>query len=265
MIRPAVLSIAGSDSGGGAGIQADLRTFSRLGTFGTTAITAVTAQNLAGVAEVLPVPPTIIEAQIEAVLRGFPVVAAKTGMLWSAEVVAVAARLLRAGQVRHFVVDPVMVATSGARLLREDAVEAYRELLLPGATLVTPNLDEAAVLLDVTSIALRDLEEAARALGRRCRCPVLLKGGHLEGDPVDLLVAEGTLQRWSRRRIDNVNTHGTGCMLSAAITAALSHGMSLAKACEQGLEFVAEALRHPWELANGTRLAGIEGVTTPEL
>ena len=211
MNRPVILSIAGSDSGGGAGIQADLRVFSRLGTFGTTALTAITAQNLGGVTDVAAVPASNVAAQIEAVLSGFPVRAVKTGMLWSAEIVRIVAAAGASGRVPYWVVDPVMVASSGARLLREDAVAAYRELLAPHATVVTPNLDEAAVLLEIEHIGPEDMAEAARALTARLRCPVLLKGGHLEGDPVDVLVAGGELTSWKHPRLAGVNTHGTGC------------------------------------------------------
>ena len=184
--RPVALTVAGSDSGGGAGIQADLRTFACLGVFGTSAITAVTAQNLAGVRDVVAIPPASVRAEIEAVVEGFPLRAVKTGMLWSAAIVEEVAALVAAGALPAPVVDPVMVATSGARLLEADAVAAYESLLFPRARVITPNLDEAALLLgDV--IAADGLEAAARALADRYACPVLLKGGHAEGDPVDVL------------------------------------------------------------------------------
>jgi hydroxymethylpyrimidine/phosphomethylpyrimidine kinase len=258
MTRPVALSVAGSDSGGGAGIQADLRTFSRLDTFGTTAITAITAQNLAGVTDVHGVPVTTVRAQLDAVIDGFAPKAAKTGMLWSAEIVRTVAEVRRQGRIAHWVVDPVMVATSGARLLREDAIAAYRTDLLPGATLATPNLDEAAVLLERERLGRADLDAAAHELERRLGCAVLLKGGHLEGDPVDLLCAGGRVTRWSHPRLLQVNTHGTGCMLSAAVTAHLARGATLADACAGGLAFVADALAHPWTLEGGVRLAGLE-------
>jgi hydroxymethylpyrimidine/phosphomethylpyrimidine kinase len=258
MIRPVVLSIAGSDSGGGAGIQADLRAFSRLGAFGTTAITAITAQNLAGVSDVHGVPVATVRAQIEAVLTGFDVRAAKTGMLWSAEIVSAVAEVRRQGRVPHWVVDPVMVATSGARLLKEDAIAAYKRELLPGATLATPNLDEAAVLLERGAIERVEVDAVARELERRLGCAVLLKGGHLQGDPVDLLCVAGHITRWSHARLGAVNTHGTGCMLSAAIAAQLGLGATLQDACALGLTFVTDALSHPWPLAPDVMLAGIE-------
>lgn len=258
MTRPVVLSVAGSDSGGGAGIQADLRAFSRLGTFGTTAITAITAQNLSGVTDVHGVPVATVRAQIEAVLAGFDVRAAKTGMLWSAEIVSTVARIRQQGRVRHWVVDPVMVATSGARLLKEDAIAAYKRELLPGASLATPNLDEAAVLLERGPIERGEIDAVARELERSLGCAVLLKGGHLQGDPVDLLCVGGQLTRWAHPRLAVVNTHGTGCMLSAAIAAQLGLGATLQDACAKGLAFVADALSQPWEIAAGVKLAGIE-------
>jgi hydroxymethylpyrimidine kinase/phosphomethylpyrimidine kinase len=251
------LSIAGSDSGGGAGIQADLRTFTRLGVFGTTAITAVTAQNLVGVRAVTGLPPEAVEAQVEAVLAGFAVGACKTGMLWSAGIIDRVAATL-AGRGIPVVVDPVMVATSGARLLQEDAIRAYREALIPRCSLLTPNLDEAAVLLDVARIEEERLDETAAELGQRFGCAVLLKGGHLAGDPIDVLWHEGRWTRWRHPRIHGVNTHGSGCMLSAAIAAWLARGADLVTACERGLGFVHSALAAPLELAGDVRLAGIE-------
>ena len=258
MTRPVVLAIAGSDSGGGAGMQADLRVFSRLETFGTTVVTAVTAQNLAGVTDVHGIPAASVRAQIAAVLDGFAVRAVKTGMLWSAATVHAVAEARRSGRVPHWVIDPVMVATSGARLLRDDAIMAYREALTPGATLITPNLDEAAVFLGVARIALGDMENAARELATRLGCAVLLKGGHLEQDPIDLLVSGGEVTRWAHRRLGGVNTHGTGCMLSAAIAAHLARGFELLAACSGGLAFVTDALAHPWILEGDQPLAGIE-------
>jgi hydroxymethylpyrimidine/phosphomethylpyrimidine kinase len=255
--RAVALSIAGSDSGGGAGIQADLRTFTRLGVFGATAITAVTAQNLAGVRAVAGLAADAVEAQVEAVLTGFGVGAIKTGMLWSAAIIERVAAIL-SGREIPVVVDPVMVATSGARLLQEDAISAYREALIPRCSLLTPNLDEAAVLLEGARIDEQRIDETARALGQQFGCAVLLKGGHLAGDPVDVLWHQGRWTRWRHARIHGVNTHGSGCMLSAAIAAWLARGAELVAACELGLGFVHHALAAPLELAGGVRLAGIE-------
>ncbi len=256
-MRPAALSIAGSDSGGGAGIQADLRTFHRLEVFGTTAITAVTAQNLDGVNAVHGIPAEIVSEQIRAVVDGFAIHAAKTGMMWSADIIAATANIIAERHITT-VVDPVMVATSGALLLERDAIAAYCDVLIPTCTLLTPNLDEAAVFLEQDRIERSHIDDAARQLGQRFDCAVLLKGGHLQGDPVDVLWHKGTWTRWHHRRIEEVNTHGSGCMLSAAITAFLARGFNLIEACEQALAFVHSALVNSHELTPDTRLAGIE-------
>ncbi len=251
------LTVAGSDSGGGAGIQADLRTFARLGSFGTCAITAITAQNLSGVRDVSGVAPSTVRAQIEAVAQGFPVRGVKTGMLWSAAIVEEVAALVAAGTVPAPVVDPVMVATSGARLLEPDAVAAYEASLFPRARLITPNLDEAALLLGA-AIGAGELEEAARALGARYGRPVLLKGGHADGDPVDVLYAGDRVIVHRNARIAEVNTHGSGCTLSAAIAAGLAHGRELEDACAAAIAFLQRALRTPAALEHGERVIGIE-------
>lgn len=254
--RPVALSIAGSDSGGGAGIQADLLTMSALGAFGTTVITCVTAQNLEGVASVAALPPAEVAAQLTAVLRGFPVAAAKTGMLYSREIIEVVAdRAARPG-FPPLVVDPVMVATSGARLLQPDAVEAYISLLLPRAALATPNLDEAEVLLGRPVRMASELSAAARELFDRLGCPILLKGGHLAGAPVDLLWDGREEHSWRGSRIAGVISHGTGCRLSAGIAARLAAGDALAEACATARAHLRTALENPTELADGRRLAG---------
>jgi hydroxymethylpyrimidine/phosphomethylpyrimidine kinase len=262
VIRPVALTIAGSDSGGGAGIQADLRTFSALGALGTTAVTAVTAQNLQGVRAVEGLPPALVQSQLRAVLQGFEVRAAKTGMLWSAATIEAVSEVWS----RHapapgcpLVVDPVMVAASGDPLLQPEAVAAYRRRLAPLCTLLTPNLDEAALLLGRDTVAAGELEQTARRLGLELGCPVLLKGGHLEGDPRDVLWHLGELTCWEHPRIDGVSTHGLGCILSAAITALLARGEPLVAACEQALGFLQAALTRPLRLSSGTALADIEG------
>jgi hydroxymethylpyrimidine kinase/phosphomethylpyrimidine kinase len=260
--RPVALSIAGSDSGGGAGIQADLRVMSRIGVFGTTAITAVTAQNLAGVSAVAALPVADIVAQIDAVCAtaesgGFGVRYAKSGMLWSADIIVAVADAVRRHQL-SLVVDPVMVATSGARLLEQSAVVAYREALLPNALLVTPNLDEALVLLEREDpIASGEMADVAAALAGRLGCPVLLKGGHLDGRPNDVLWDGSEAHRFVHARVADVNSHGSGCMLSAAIVAHLALGARLVNACHRGLAFVHDALQEAVQLP-GTKLAAIE-------
>ena len=257
--RPVVMSVAGSDSGGGAGIQADLRVFSRLGTFGTTVVTALTAQNLGSVTAVEAVPEAMVEAQMRAVFSGFPVRSVKTGMLWSGGTVRRVAHVLREMKPAHLVVDPVMVATSGAVLLEEDAVAAYRECLLPMATVATPNLDEARVLLGRAVESAEDMDEAALALSESLGCAVLLKGGHLEGDPRDVLSFRGRIESRTHPRVERGSSHGTGCILSAAITAYLALGDTLADACFKASDFVFRILSEPLRLSGGIELPDVEG------
>lgn len=225
------LTIAGSDSGGGAGIQADLKTFSALGVYGASVITAITAQNTQTVAAVEAVSPAMVAAQIETVLADIPVHAAKFGMLGGVEVIAAACGALR-GRDLPLVIDPVMVAKSGAALLAPDAVAALKTQALPMAALLTPNLPEAAVLL--SALPARDEAEMAaqgRALLAMGPKAVLMKGGHGEGEVcVDLLVTPDAVLRLTARRLATRNTHGTGCTLSAAITAGLAQGLALPEA-----------------------------------
>jgi len=237
------LTIAGSDSGGGAGIQADLKTFSALGVYGASVLTAITAQNTQGVRAVETVSPAMVVKQIEAVLEDLDVGAIKIGMVANAEIAtAIAATLRRFG--RKAVLDPVMVATSGDRLLQPEAVEAIRQALLPLAIVVTPNLPEAAILAD-TEIAENEEEmarqaEAIRAAGAEA---VLVKGGHGKGaEAVDLLLDGKGLHRFAAPRIDTVNDHGTGCTLSAAIAARLARGDSLEHAVGMAKTYLNEAL-----------------------
>jgi len=256
-VRPVALTVAGSDSGGGAGIQADLRAFTCLGAFGTSVITCVTAQNLEGVRSVHALPPVEVQRQLEAVLDGFPVAAAKTGMLYSRAIIDVVAAAASRPGFPPLVVDPVMVATSGARLLEDDAVDAYRERLLRHAAVVTPNLDEAAVFLGRRVRNADDMPDAAKELADRLGCPVLLKGGHLDGNTlVDVLWDGGEFHRWEGERIEDVTTHGTGCTLSAAVAAGLALDMSLSEACTVARAYVMSALADPVVLVNGTRLLG---------
>ncbi len=241
------LTIAGSDSGGGAGIQADLKTFSALGCFGTSALTALTAQNTLGVTAVHPVPPAFIAAQIDAVLDDIGTDATKVGMVHSAAAIEVVADRLRHHETGPVVVDPVMVATSGDRLLEEDAVEALRRHLLPVATVVTPNVPEAAVLLDAEPITSRDqLADACRALADLGPRAVLLKGGHLEGDrAVDVLLDREAdeLLVLDAPRVDTTNDHGTGCTLSSAVAALLARGDRLPDAVRGAKAYLGRALR----------------------
>lgn len=245
MDRPTVLSIAGSDSGGGAGIQADLAAFAYFGTFGTTAITAITAQNPAGVRGVYPVDPLGAAAQIDAVFDGFAVAAVKTGMLFSASLIDRVAECLERHPPRWLVVDPVMVATSGARLLQDDAVAVLRNRLLPLASLITPNLPETEVLLG-RGLAT-DEEARTAALELAARYPgvwALVKGGHGSGAvATDVLAHAGRLWLFSAPREAVPTTHGTGCSLSAAIAACLALGAGPVAAVRRAKAYVLGRLR----------------------
>jgi len=249
--RPTALTIAGSDSGGGAGIQADLKTFAALGVYGTSALTAVTAQNTVGVRAVEEAPPALVAAQIDAVLEDIGADAAKTGMLSSAAIVAVTVGRIRAHGIARLVVDPVMVAKSGDRLLREDAVRALRTVLLPLALVVTPNLPEAETLAGMTIGSRADLEDAARriaALGPRY---VLIKGGHAPGDPIDILYDGRAFREYPGARIATTSTHGTGCTLSAAIAAYLARGLAVEDAVGRAKEYVEAAMRAASPIGRG--------------
>jgi len=238
------LTIAGSDSSGGAGIQADLKTFAALGVYGASVITALTAQNTTGVTGIHEVPPDFVTQQIEAVFSDLTIGAVKIGMLAGAEVIATVARGLDRYRARNVVLDPVMVATSGDRLLRADAVEALRRELFPRAILITPNLPEAAVLLD-TAPARTEAEMQAqgdRLLAAGANA-VLIKGGHGEGsEAVDLLIDKTGVTRLAAPRVSTTNTHGTGCTLSSAIAAGLAKGLALPDAVRAAKAYVTAAI-----------------------
>ncbi|MEP6729255.1 MAG: bifunctional hydroxymethylpyrimidine kinase/phosphomethylpyrimidine kinase [bacterium] len=247
------LTIAGSDSGGGAGIQADLKTFMRFGVFGTSVITAVTAQNTLGVRGWERVSPDLVRLQIDAVAEDLRPAAIKSGMLGDAEVVSAVAAGIRAHRLAPYVLDPVMVATSGDLLLEPDAVRGIVSKLFPLATLVTPNLDEASLLVGET---VRDVDSMERA-ARRCveqlgAAAALVKGGHLDGDAVvDVLYDGAILRRFSRPRVGTTSTHGTGCTLSSAIAALLATGNTLEDAVERALDFVHRAIASAPSLGAG--------------
>ena len=259
---PVVLSIAGSDNSGGAGIQADLKTFTTLGVYGTTAITCVVAEHPGRVLNITPLPPERVADQIRLVLEAFPVAAIKTGMLYSAEIIeAVTGALAPAlAQGVPLVVDPVMVATSGKVLLQPEAIAALRRFIAR-ATVLTPNRDEAALLWDRPIATLAELDEAALALARTFGGPAILaKGGHLKtGMAVDVLAEpDGRLQTFQTRRIPGVDPHGTGCTYSAAITAGLARGLTLTEAVVLGKAFITRAIRRrfqvgPYQLLNHLR------------
>jgi hydroxymethylpyrimidine/phosphomethylpyrimidine kinase len=250
-----LLTIAGSDSGGGAGIQADIKTFAAHGAYGMSVVTAVTAQNTRAVTAVFEVPPDVVAAQIDAVFEDIGVDAVKIGMLASAAIVRVVAERLRAHAHRNsalpIVLDPVMVAKSGDALLAPEAVECLRDELLPLATLVTPNLPEAARLTGLAVGDERERENAARAL-ERLGPAVLIKGGHLEGPRVvDLLLARGEFRRFDNERILTRATHGTGCTLSSAVAVRLATGEPLAKAVAGAIRYLRGALAAAFALGGG--------------
>lgn len=241
-MRPVVLTIAGSDSGGGAGIQADLKTFLAHGTFGTSVITAVTAQNTSAVTAVLPLPVGLIEAQFLAIWEDFPVAAVKTGMLADADRVRLVARLLREVRAPVVVVDPVMVAKSGARLLAADAIEAVRDELLPLASVVTPNAAEAEALAGIPVRDAATAEEAGRRLLDFGARAAVVKGGHFGDDAADFLVTHEGVERFEAPRLETRNTHGTGCTFAASIAARLAWGEPLANAVRGAKWYVRRAM-----------------------
>jgi len=240
-----VLSIAGSDSGGGAGIQADLKTFSALGCFGLTAITAITAQNTTGVRAIHGVPPAMLRDQIDAVVEDIGVDAVKIGMLHAPDIVQTVAQAIARHQLRNVVFDPVMVATSGAKLITDEAVSLLVAELFARAMVITPNLDEAALLVGQALQTPQDMLQAAQKLLAQGAHAVLVKGGHLAGDTViDLLLQQGLEPLWMQApRIDTANTHGTGCTLSSAIAAYLALGLALPEAVQEARGFVRQALQ----------------------
>lgn len=250
---PRVLSIAGSDSGGGAGIQADLKTFSALGCYGMTAITALTAQNTCGVRAIHAVPPQMLRDQIDAVMEDIGADAVKIGMLHSPEIVQTVAQAIDRHAMQHVVFDPVMVATSGAVLIDNAAIEVLVRELFGRAAVITPNLDEAALLVGYPLVSKQDMERAALDLLAKGARAVLLKGGHLPGHNVmDLLLSAGGEKLWMEApRIDSPNTHGTGCTLSSAIAAYLALGASLPDAVQQARNFVREALQAGAQVRTG--------------
>ena len=248
---PIALTIAGSDSGGGAGIQADLKTFHALGVYGTSVITAITAQNTLGVRAVHPVPLSHVRAQIDAVVTDLRPAALKTGMLATTALVETVAAAIREHGLRHYVMDPVMVATSGDRLLAEDAVNALVQDLLPLADVVTPNLHEARILSGVAISGDEDMHIAGDRILELGVSAVLIKGGHLDGEAVDLLMDGGTERVWRRPRIDTPHTHGTGCTLSAAIAAGLARGDELGSAVDRAVRYVSRAIEAAPGLGSG--------------
>jgi len=250
---PRVLSIAGSDSGGGAGIQADLKTFSALGCYGMTAITALTAQNTCGVRAIHGVPPNMLRDQMDAVLEDIGADAVKIGMLHAPEIVHTVAEAIDRYALKNVVFDPVMVATSGSVLIDKAAVDVLVRKLFPRVTVITPNLDEAALLVGRAINSAHDMEQAALVLLAQGARAVVLKGGHLPGDTViDLLVTQTGEKVWMQApRIHSPNTHGTGCTLSSAMAAHLALGASLVDAVQQARIYVREALQAGSQVRTG--------------
>jgi hydroxymethylpyrimidine/phosphomethylpyrimidine kinase len=251
--RPRALSIAGSDSGGGAGIQADLKTFSALGVYGMTAITAITVQNTKGVYGYEALAPQLVEEQIRAVATDIGVDAAKTGMLANGGIVRAVAAAVEELEITSLVVDPVFVSKHGHLLLAEDAIDEIRSRILPLASLITPNLPEASGLAGVQVEAKDDMRRAADAILALGARAVLVKGGHLEAstEAADLFLSGGVEEWLATDRIDTPNTHGTGCTLSSAIAAHLALGWDLLEAVRAGKAFVTEAIRHGLEIGEG--------------
>jgi len=248
---PRALTIAGSDSGGGAGIQADLKTFSALGVYGTSAVTALTAQNTVGVQGVLEIDPEFVSRQIRSVVADIGADAVKTGMLSNAAVIERVAADIRGLELKNVVVDPVMVAKSGDRLLKAEAVEALVETLLPLALVVTPNLHEAGAL---TGTDVRDedgMKEAARRIKAHGPGWVIVKGGHLEGNPKDLLYDGASFHEFANVRYDTPHTHGSGCTFASAIAAGLAKGLDVKEAVAQAKAYISQAIREGLALGKG--------------
>jgi hydroxymethylpyrimidine/phosphomethylpyrimidine kinase len=255
MNRPSVLTIAGSDSGGGAGIQADLKTFQAFGVHGASAITAVTAQDSRTVSSVLTLPDDIVEAQIDMVMNDLAPGVVKLGMLGNARMVELVSRKLDQWKPSRVVLDPVMIASSGDSLLEEDAIEAVRTLLLPRATVVTPNWHEAGALINAFPRGAQDIERIVISLQRLGATSILIKGGHLEGDPVvDTLYEDGEYTEFRHPRIVDADGHGTGCVLASAVAAGLALGRSLRDACRDAADFVHQALVDRYATGNSRQV-----------
>ena len=246
------LTIAGSDSSGGAGIQADIKTMTANGVFAMSSITALTAQNTTGVTAIFETTPPFLAAQLDAVFTDIYPDAVKIGMVSSAELIGVIAEKLRSYDAKHIVVDPVMVATSGSKLLRDNAVQALTQKLLPMAELVTPNIPEAEILSELTITDAAGMEAAAQCISEKYGCAVLCKGGHQINDADDLLWRDGSGKWFRGRRIANPNTHGTGCTLSSAIASNLAKGYDLDTSVERAKAYISGCLSAMLDLGHGS-------------
>jgi hydroxymethylpyrimidine/phosphomethylpyrimidine kinase len=252
---PVALSIAGSDSSAGAGIQADLKTFSALGVYGLTAITCVVAETPGKVARIQDLGADIVHEQLEVLFESFPIAAIKTGLLHSGEIISTIARaLIQGAKETPLVIDPVMIATSGAILLQPDAIALYETELFPRASLITPNLEEAGKLLGRRIAGIEEMRLAGAALVEKYRVPILLKGGHLDGDrAIDLLFGAGKVIEFAEPFTRGISTHGTGCTYSAAITAGLARGLALAESISRAKKFVSATIAQHlrWQSRSG--------------
>jgi hydroxymethylpyrimidine/phosphomethylpyrimidine kinase len=252
---PIALTIAGSDSSAGAGIQADLKTFAVLGVYGLTAMTCIVAELPGRVSRIEGVTPRMVRDQIELLLEKFQVEAIKTGLLYSGQIISAVVKAFHDNRRRiSFVIDPVMIATTGDRLLEHSAIDVYKKELFPLATLITPNLDEAGLLLGARIKGRQQMQRAVKVLAKQFGCAILLKGGHLKGDEaIDLLFHNGRLTEFSAPFVRDVVTHGTGCTYSAAITAGLACGLSLEQAVERAKRFVTRSIarRFRWKSRSG--------------
>lgn len=246
------LTIAGSDSSGGAGIQADIKTMTMNGVYAMSAVTALTAQNTTGVSAIMEAEPEFLAQQIDAVFCDIRPDAVKIGMVSSAGLVKVIAERLKAHDAGNIVVDPVMVSTSGARLMEPEAADVLKEYLLPVADVVTPNIPEAEILAGMKVENKEDMKAAAKLIGGKYGCAVLLKGGHSVSDADDLLYADGEFRWFYGRRIDNPNTHGTGCTLSSAIASNLAKGFELEVSVQRAKDYISGALSYMLELGKGS-------------
>lgn len=246
------LSIAGSDSCGGAGIQADMKTMTMNGVYAMTALTALTAQNTTGVSAIMEVTPEFLKQQIDAVFEDIRPDAVKIGMVSSPDLVEVIAERLEAYQAENIVVDPVMVATSGSVLSEDSAISMMKEKLLPLAAVITPNIPEAEILSGMKITTTEEMEQAAEYIGEHYHCAVLCKGGHSVNDANDLLYADGKFTWFRGKRIDNPNTHGTGCTLSSAIASNLAKGFPLEESIERSKAYISGALASMLDLGHGS-------------
>lgn len=246
------LTIAGSDSGGGAGIQADLKTFSALEVYGMSVLTSITAQNTIGVQGVHDLPPDFVGLQIDSVMQDIGADAVKTGMLSNTQIIKIVSKKIKEYQVENLVIDPVMVAKGGDRLLREDAIEALKEDLIPLAIVVTPNLSEAEVLSGIRIRNIEDIKEAARKIHKLGAKNVLIKGGHLlSAKAIDFLYNGESFKEFNAERIDTKNTHGTGCTLSSAIAAGLAQEKEIEEAVEIAKRYISLAIKNSLAIGHG--------------